>query len=188
MRELVFFLEEKSAKALLESLRPRLQPPDTQIPWRYIVFEGKQDLHRGLERKIRYYRNPDARFLVLRDQDRDDCRRLKQHLATICETAGRADTRIRIACRELESFYLGDLAAVELAFGISGLSKRQNSRKFREPDLLQNPSSELEILTGGRYQKVSGSRAMGAHLRVDGSCSRSFLALIRAINDAMSFS
>lgn len=159
MRELVFFLEELSAKALLESLRPRLQPPDRQIPWRYVVFEGKQDLHRGLERKIRYYRNPDARFIVLRDQDRDDCRRLKQQLVTICENAGRADTRIRIACRELEAFFLGDLAAVEAALGLSGLARRQHSRKFRDPDHLQNPSAELEHLTGGRYQKVSGSRA-----------------------------
>lgn len=63
MRELVFLLEEDSAKALLESLLPRLLSAD--FPCRFIAFEGKQDLERQMVKRIRGYQNPEARFCVL---------------------------------------------------------------------------------------------------------------------------
>lgn len=125
--------------------------------------------------------NPQARFIVLRDQDNADCLELKKALSRICEASGKNDVIVRIACRELESFYLGDLAAVEAAFGIRGLTQRQNERKFREPDRLGSPSQELERLTKRRYQKVSGSRAIAEHLRIEDSRSRSFGHLVDAI-------
>ncbi|MBU4304454.1 MAG: hypothetical protein KJ893_02340 [Candidatus Omnitrophica bacterium] len=46
MSELVFFLEELSAEAMLKGLLPRLLPPEVLV--RYIVFEGKQDLEKQL--------------------------------------------------------------------------------------------------------------------------------------------
>ena len=55
MRELVFLLEEPSAKAMLESLLPRLL--DSGIAYRCIPFEGKQDLEKQMTRKIRGYLN-----------------------------------------------------------------------------------------------------------------------------------
>ncbi|MBF0138065.1 MAG: hypothetical protein H7833_06470 [Magnetococcus sp. DMHC-1] len=48
---LVFFLEEPSAKAMLESLLPRLLPDS--VTMRFIVFEGEQDLEKQLPRKLR---------------------------------------------------------------------------------------------------------------------------------------
>lgn len=181
MSEIVFLLEEVSAREFLKQLLPRVLPADREIPYRFIVFEGKQDLDRQIERRIRGYLNPQARFIVLRDQDNADCLELKRELSRRCGAAGRADVIIRIACRELESFYLGDLAAVEAAFGIRGLARRQNERKFREPDRLGSPSRELERLTTRRYHKVSGSRAIAAHLRLEESRSRSFGHLVDAI-------
>ena len=71
MTELVFLLEEESAKQMLEGLMPRILPPDVTV--RYVVFEGKQDLEKQLVRRIRLYRHPDARFVVVRDQDGGDC-------------------------------------------------------------------------------------------------------------------
>lgn len=67
MKELVFLLEEASAGAMLESLLPRILQPG--IRHRLIVFEGKQDLEKQLYRRLRAYLNPQARFIVLRDQD-----------------------------------------------------------------------------------------------------------------------
>ncbi len=46
MKSLVFFLEEPSARAMLEGLLPRLLPDGWLV--RYIVFEGKQDLEKQL--------------------------------------------------------------------------------------------------------------------------------------------
>ena len=53
MSEIVFFLEERSAQALLEGLLPRLLPGVHAV--RYLVFEGKQDLEKQLARKLRGY-------------------------------------------------------------------------------------------------------------------------------------
>lgn len=166
MTTLAFLLEEESAKYMLEGLLPRLLPPDVQA--RYIVFEGKQDLQGQLARRLRGWRAPDTRFVVLHDQDSSDCRSLKAELQAICLDAGRPDTLIRIACRELESFYLGDLEAVERALGLRGLMRQQGGRKFRAPDSLNNAAQELRTLTKGEYQKLRGSRDIGSHLRVDG--------------------
>lgn len=181
MMELVFLLEEPSAKAMLESLLPRMLNPDTRF--RCIPFEGKQDLEKQLTRKIRAYQNHAARFIVLRDQDsHPDCVGLKQHLLDLCHASGKADQcMVRIACTELETFYLADLLAVENALKIHGLARHQQSRKFRSPDALGNPSKELKALTKGRYEKVAGSRAIGQYLSLDNERSASYRNFLTAI-------
>lgn len=185
MRELVFMLEEESARALLATLLPRLTG-DATIASRFVVFEGKQDLDRQIGAKLRGYLNPRARFIVLRDQDRSDCRKVKKDLLTRCRRAGRTAV-VRIACRELEAFYLGDLLAVErgLGMGPRSIASRQNKAKFRDPDKMLQPSEELLKLTNGKYQKIAGSRAIGPHLDLDDPRSRSFRHLIMAIRKAL---
>jgi len=184
MSEIVFFLEEESAKALLERLFPLLIPKGSQVSPRFIVFEGKQDLEKQLPKKLRGYLNPRARFIVMRDQDQGDCRIIKKSLTALCPVSHRPKTIVRIACRELESFYLGDLRAVESGLGVSGLAGKQNKAKFREPDRLSSPSRELEKLTGNRYQKIAGSRAIAPHLDLRAPRSRSFHHLLQAIRSA----
>jgi hypothetical protein len=181
MTELVFLLEEESAKAMLESLLPRVL--DHRIAVRAIAFEGKQDLEKQLEKRLRNYANDQARFIVMRDQDSaPDCKAIKAVLTDTCSRAGRsAQSLVRIACRELESFYIADLAAVETALGVRGIGRRQGKSKFRDPDELVNPARELSKLTRARYQKVSGSREIGKHLDLDNMRSSSFRNLIAAI-------
>lgn len=113
---------------MLEGLLPRL-PPENITP-RYIVFNGKQDLEKRLVHRLRHYLAPDARFVVLRDQDSGDCRLVKKQLIEKCREAGRTDTLVRIACHELESWYLADLAAVESGLEIKGLAARQNGKNI----------------------------------------------------------
>lgn len=95
--------------------------------------------------------------------------------------AGRVDAIIRIACRELESFYIGDLMAVEKAFSLNGLHRQQGNRKFRTPDQLNNAKQELKKLTKNKYQEISGSREIAKHMDVDNNKSHSFQTLINSI-------
>lgn len=181
MKELVFLLEEESAKAMLESLLPRIL--DAGITPRLLAFEGKQDLEKQMVKRMRGYLNPHARFIVMRDQDATpDCLVVKEALLARCAEAGRQGVAlVRIACRELESFYLADLAAVETGLGVNGLAKQQGTAKFRSPDSLQKPSKELLALTKHRYEKVGGSRVIGQHLDVGNERSNSFKNLIVGI-------
>ncbi|MFC4160339.1 DUF4276 family protein [Chitinimonas lacunae] len=181
MRELVFLLEEPSARAMLESLLPRIL--SEEINFRLIAFEGKQDLEKQITRKIRSYLNHHARFIVLRDQDsHPQCQKLKQNLLDLCHASGKGThCMVRIACRELETFYLADLQAVEQGLKIRDLASKQSSSKFRSPDYLGSPSHELKTLTKQRYEKVSGSREIGKYLKLENHRSPSFRNLIAAI-------
>jgi hypothetical protein len=89
---------------------------------------------------------------------------------------------VRIACHELENFFLGDLAAVEKGLKLKRLSEKQNNRRYREPDRLANAPDELRRLTRNEYSKISGSRRIAPFLRIDGSNrSTSFNNLVRGI-------
>ena len=123
MRTIVFFLEEPSAKEMLEGVLPRFLPGGLQV--RYFVFRGKQDLEKNLKRKLRAWRLPDSLFVVMRDQDNGDCLAIKTRLIDLCSETGKDKVLIRVACRELESFYLGDLRAVEKGLELKGIEKQQ---------------------------------------------------------------
>jgi len=181
MINLVFFLEEPSARVLLEGLVPRILPME-HIALRCVVFQGKQDLEKQLVRKLRSWCAPNTLFIVMRDQDSAECKAVKQRLTELCHQAGRPDALVRVACREIESWYLGDLAAVERALHLKGIARKQQHKKFRDPDRLGSPSRELRTLTGGCYQKVGGSRAIGPYLRLDGeNRSTSFGHFLRGV-------
>lgn len=178
MTELVFFLEEPSAKAMLEGVVPRLLGESISV--RYVVFQGKQDLEKRLPRRLRAWQNPQARFVVMRDQDSGDCCEIKQRLRKICRESGKPDALVRIACHELESFYLGDLKAVASTIGPKALAKRQSNSKYRDPDRLNNAAQELKHIARS-YQKLSGSRAIGLALSLDENRSASFKQLTNGI-------
>ena len=109
----VFLLEEESMKVLLEGLLPRIFP---QLNFQCIHHEGKSDLEKSIPRKLRAWREPGVRFVVLRDNDGTDCVFLKQRLLKICSDAGGKDTLVRIVCEELEAWYLGEPDALAEAF------------------------------------------------------------------------
>ncbi|MFA7347812.1 MAG: DUF4276 family protein [Desulfurivibrionaceae bacterium] len=181
MKTIVFFLEEPSAKEMLIGVLPRILHENIQV--RYIVFRGKQDLEKNLKKKMNGWRMPDSVFVVMRDQDSGDCKAIKAKLANLCREAGREGVLVRVACRELESFYLGDLAAVEQGLGLRNLKAQQQNRKFRNPDALGNPAEELYRLTSNVYDKVAGSRAIAPFLSLEANCSRSFNVLLSGIRN-----
>ncbi len=176
MKTIVFFLEEPSAKEMLKILAPQIFSEEDYL--RFIVFQGKRDLENSLRFKVVNWKTPNTYFVVMRDQDLEDCVTVKQRLLEMCYTIDKHRLIIRIACTELESYYIGDLQAIEKAFKIAGLSKKKNKKKFRAPDDISKPSEFLKRITNGRYQKLSGSRAIAEHMLLSVNNSKSFQALI----------
>lgn len=176
MRQLVFLLEERSAETFIRGLLPRLLGPQfsTHLDVQYIVFEGKQDMQKRAGRIIHCWQRTDSVFLLLVDQDAGDCREVKQRFVEAVAPDNRFRVSVRVACRELEAWALGDWAAVGDAYGtnVHGLAKKA---KFRRPDALANPCMELRRHVPG-YQKVSGARLLGPLLDPDRSTSHSFRA------------
>jgi hypothetical protein len=183
MKYLVCFLEEPSAKEMLKGILPRLLPDD--IEPRYIVFEGKHDLEKQLARKLRGWLEPDTVFLVMRDQDSSDCKRVKKRLSDLCREAGKPETLVRIACHELESFYFGDLNAVEKGLELANITGHQRKAKYRIPDNIINPYDELKKITNGNYQQIIGSRSIAPYLSLNNNTSHSFNVLLSGIKNAL---
>lgn len=165
-------------KVLLEGLLPRLYP---DLPFLCVTFSGKQDLERGVPRKLRAWREPGVKFVVLRDNDGEDCQGLKERLCRLCEEGGRADALVRIACQELEAWYLGDPAALAEAFGEEGLRRIGARARFRNPDTVVHPSAEVLKLIP-EFQKVSGARRVAPYLGRNTNASPSFQALLRGLD------
>jgi len=176
---LAFLLEEQSAKEMLKGLLPRLLPPGVAV--KYVVFEGKQDLKRQMTRRLRHW-PPETAFVVMCDQDSSDCRNLKTELIEKCPEAKRDHVIVRIICRELESWYFGDLTAVEDGLNMTGLANQyKNKRNYRIPDRIGSPAKELKKITQGAYQKVSGSREIGSKLSLGSNTSKSFQVFVDSI-------
>ncbi|MEL6441318.1 MAG: DUF4276 family protein [Cyanobacteria bacterium J06621_8] len=177
---IMFLVEEPSMKAMLEGLLPNLIPDE--IKYKCIAHEGKQDLEKSIPIKLRALKNI-KRFIIIRDKDSADCKKVKQNLQQLCSQVNRSDTLIRIPCHELEAWYLGDLKAVEKGLGIKDgkLSKLQNKKKYREPDNLAAPKQELKKIASS-YQQISGSKAISPHMSQYNNTSKSFTFFIEGIN------
>ena len=182
-RTILCCLEERSALELLNVLLPQLLPEGWRV--QFITFEGKTDLRNRLGFRLRHWKGLNSAVLVMCDQDAQDCRRLKQELLMAVAAAGYSGaSKVRIACHELENFYLGDLLAVEKGLGIKGLSKLSAKALYRQPDELTNAPEQLKKITSGRYRKCEGSRAIARHMDLTGTNrSQSFRALITAIKE-----
>jgi hypothetical protein len=173
MTELVFLLEEVSAKDLLQGLLPRLLPATVRV--HYLVFQGKRDLEGQLVKKIRGWQAPNSAFVVLHDQDAGDCRAVKDHLMSLVEQSGRGRTLVRIACRELEAWIVGDWLAVSEAFGRPELANHGRKEAHRVPDQIVRPFETLRKFLP-EYQKRDGARRVGRLLDPARNQSASFRA------------
>ena len=179
MKNLVFFLEGSSEREMLKGILPKFLPSNINPVYR--VFQGKQDLESKLRRRLNGWNKPNSAFVILIDQDQENCKDIKKRIINKCEKYKKSHI-IRIACHELESWYLGDLKALGEAFNKPKLLNRyQDKQKYRNPDKIQDPIKELAKITNGEYQKISGTRAIGPHLSIEKNKSNSFKVFIEGI-------
>lgn len=180
MNKLVFMVEEPSMASLLDGLLPRLVPA---IKDRFVCVphKGKNDLVKGISRRIRGWREPGVHFIVMHDQDNSNCRDLKSDLLIECEKSGRSDILVRIVCRELEAWYIGEPEALTKAFPdhSTRILRELSKARYRDPDTVQRPSEVIYRLVP-EFQKRSGARRMAEHMSLRNR-SRSFRVFIKGI-------
>lgn len=169
MGRVVFLLEEPSMKAFLDEYLPRAFP---DLPFLCVRHDGIKDLEASIPRKLRAWREPGVRFVVLRDNHGADCKTVKRRLISLCEQGNRKDSLIRIVCQELESWHLGSPEALAAAFESPALVKRASQHKFADPDRLTNAAQEMGRLVTG-FRKIDGARRMGRAMPTDSTISRS---------------
>ena len=175
---LVFLVEEPSMADFLDELLPRLFP---KLCFKCVPYEGKNDLEKRVPQILRAWRRPNTRFVVMRDQNGGDCRQVKTKLRTLCEQGGRPDSLVRVVCRELEAWYVGDQGALAEAFPNSArrILRALGRSRFRNPDAVVHPADALSELIPA-FQKLSGAKAMGKLLSRKNS-SRSYQVFLEGV-------
>lgn len=176
--ELVFMVEEPSMENTLKAILPRFLPDG--LAFRVIPHSGKNDLEASVPKKLRSWVNPEACFIVVRDNDGGDCLALKRRLVELCSANGRPEALVRIVCQELESWFLGDLKAVELGGLSRNCAKLQGKRLYKDPDHIEDAKGKLKELAPA-YQARSGSQAIAPHLALDKNTSKSFNVFITGV-------
>ena len=147
-KRIIFMTEEESMGKTLRELLPRLFPDFREYEhWVIIDHNGKSDLEGSYPKKIYAWREPGVRFIILRDNDGSDCRRLKKKLIAKVPR-NPPPYLVRIVCQELESWFLGDLGAVAAAYPPAAKHTSFKKLSKTNPDTLTNAAELLTKLTG----------------------------------------
>lgn len=185
MDRIEILVEELSMEVFLKGLLPRILPEDYKLGQNCFVYphEGKNDLQKRLPRRVRAYRSypEDVKLIVVHDQDSADCIKLKQQLVKLIKNEDvNIQFLVRIACRELENWYLGDLKAVEKVYPKSKASGLSRKAKFRNVDKIQG-SREMEYLSK-EFGKTSCARSLAPIIDIEDNTSVSFNQFISGLN------
>jgi len=187
-------VEEPSMYEALKILLPRMIEPHI-VDIKIIDHGSKQKLLRDLPNRLRGYKvqaRINARVLVLVDRDDDDCRLLKQQLEQGAQQAGLMTKSHpdpdgsfqvvnRIVVEELESWFIGDIGALQKAYrGVPVNLGRKAA--YRNPDAVAGGTWEAlhRVLkgaghyTGAHMPKIEVARSVAEHMRPAENRSRSF--------------
>jgi Domain of unknown function (DUF4276) len=173
MAQIVIMVEEPSMEIIAKSIAERLGLKERSI---VIPHQGKSDLEKS------FPKNLSPRFVICRDNDGGDCMQLKARLLNMVPNSTNHPVKFRIVVQELESWYLGDLLALEKA----GLMQKGNSskltklRKFKKPESLTNAKQELHRLVGKGGQ-LKLARQIAPYLDLEQNASYSFNQFVFAL-------
>ena len=157
----------------------------------YVIYphQGKQDLEKALRATLpTISKIPGAKILITRDQDNEDCKILKSRLLQIVEDNCVCDFRIRIICRELEAWFLGDLTAISKAYPRFKTKSISGKTALRNVDTIQQPSKYLlkqipEFSKRSSLPKLEVAESVSKNMTIEENKSESFNQTIRAVKE-----
>lgn len=185
MKRLEFLLEESSMANVLKVVLPKILPSGYRLNINYFLVPhaGKSDLQKSIPHKIKAFRgyHEPVMLIVLHDQHTDDCKRLKRKITQLFERNGvpASSHLIRIVCRELESWYLGDMNAIEKAYPAFKASRYKNKARFRIPDNC-HAYEELSRMIRN-FQKGQASKLIAPYLNIADNDSDSFKQFVSGL-------
>jgi Domain of unknown function (DUF4276) len=178
-----FLVEEASTEIALKEIVPKII--GNVHTFKIHNFQNKDRLLKRLPERMKAYANfipDDLRIVILVDEDRSNCQELKKKLcdATSIVTQKKGNIVLhRIVVEELESWFIGDVAAIRAEYEKIPVSLSQQA-KFRNPDAIKGGTwEELDkILKKYGYetglQKMDFAQKVSPHMDVENNQSRSF--------------
>jgi len=187
MKEIEFLLEEPGMKNALEILLPKIMPKGYELNVNVFLrpHNGKSDLKASIPKKVKAFSNPilNKKVVIMIDMDNNDCKELKQSLQELVTKNGTGESLIRIVCRELEGWYLGDMPAIQKAYPQFKARKYLDKEKFRNPNLAYASVELSKIIPD--FQKGQASRSIPLYMNVSGNKNHSFNAFVAGLRSFM---
>ncbi len=191
---IVFLVEELSAETALRNLLPKIL--GNSISFEIHAFQCKSDLLDKLPQRMQGYRRwipEDYRIVVLVDEDRSDCKSLKDRLEMTAIEAGfttrtsssssrfsRFQVMNRIAVEELEAWFFGDPSAIHHAYPKVPETIGTKS-KYRDPDAITGGTWEAleRVLKNAGYfqsglRKIETAKMISHYMDPEKNRSKSF--------------
>jgi chromosomal replication initiation ATPase DnaA len=138
---IIFLVEDYSMRKFLEGVLPRLDFKNHEFDIKH--HQGKGDLISNLDKIIPTLSKRAQQIIVIIDQDKQDCTELKNKIKGKMAWCS-CEYKIRIACYELESWFLGDMEAIAKCSTKFKASFFQGKEKYRDIDSIHKPSSVIE--------------------------------------------
>ena len=186
MSTLFILTEELSIKNIFDIVLPQILPQD--IRFRILVHQGKNDLEHALMKKIASLSKIEgSKILITMDQDNNDCKQLKQKLENLIKEKCICNYKIRIVCKELESWLLGDLSAIEKAFPRFKRELYAEKAQIRDVDKIREKPTDflLRIIPDfkdrEKLPKLEFSKKIAPFMDIKKNNSKSFNHTISAI-------
>ncbi len=184
---IVFLVEDLSMRKFLEGILLRLgfEPHYFRIKH----HQGKEDLIRNLDKVVKK-ESKEANFLfVLVDQDKRNCYEFKKEIKEKMQSCA-CNYKIRIACYELEAWFLGDMDAIKQCSQKFKPDFFRNKEKYRYIDNIVKPSIEIETIVPDWKQtflrKDKFAAEIAKHISLESKINKShsfniFLEAIKSI-------
>lgn len=176
-QHLIIYTEEESAKKFLNEILKRIWEEYT-LNGRYTVISanGKYDQEHQLARKLKGFANNQGCLIVLRDQDNDACKVVKQRYVSQIQTIWKQEFKVRFLCKELETCYFSDPKATKEVLGIKVQLKKPC-------DEIDSPARELQKLLGSttHFSKTTNAIKLGRCIDYKNPTSPSFKLLMSTI-------
>jgi hypothetical protein len=189
---LEFLVEEASLESALTQLLPKILP--STVSSKIHAFRGKPDLLAKVPNRLKGYQAwlpPDWKIVVLIDEDREDCLKLKKQLEDMAISAGlitksscQKDKSFqvlnRIVVEELEAWFFGDVQAIRQAYPKVS-PNLANQQPYRDPDAIKGGTWEAleRVLKKAGYhpgglEKYKASSEISQYMNPESNRSKSF--------------
>jgi len=189
---LEFLVEEASLESALTQILPKILP--STVTYKIHAFRGKTDLLAKLPNRLKGYQAwlpPDWKIVILIDEDREDCLKLKQQLEIMAISSGlitksscQKDKSFqvlnRIVVEELEAWFFGDVEAIRQAYPKVS-PNLATQKKYREPDAIKGGTWEAleRVLRNAGYhqgglEKYKASSEISKYMNPESNLSKSF--------------
>jgi len=196
---LEFLVEEASLESALTQLLPKILP--STVSSKIHAFRGKPDLLAKVPNRLKGYQAglpPDWKIVILIDEDREDCLKLKKQLEDIailaglitkfsCQTDKSFQVLNRIVVEELEAWFLGDVPAIRQAYPKVSASLA-NQQPYRDPDAIKGGTWEAleRVLKKAGYhpgglEKYKASSEISQYMNPELNRSKSFKVFYKAL-------